>query len=273
MGQPSAALRFLYRTVPGRFLLKGLTAPWLSKAAGALLSTRLSSSLVGPFVKHNHMDLSDYPERKYRSFNDFFTREIKPGKRPFAGENALCSPADGWLSAYRADEDAVFQIKNSLYRISDLLGGDPRWEKFKGGWVLVFRLCVDNYHRYAWFDGGEAGQPVFIPGELHTVQPIAFEQYPVFIRNSREYTFIESDRFGTAAQIEVGALMVGKIANHPVTGRVERGDEKGMFLFGGSTVVVLLEPGKAVVEQQYPDATARGQEIAVRQGQQIGAAL
>ena len=76
MGQPSAALRFLYRTVPGRFLLKGLTAPWLSKAAGALLSTRLSSSLVGPFVKHNHMDLSDYPERKYRSFNDFFIKNI-----------------------------------------------------------------------------------------------------------------------------------------------------------------------------------------------------
>ena len=146
MEQPSAALRFLYRTVPGRFLLKGLTAPWLSKAAGALLSTRLSAGFVGPFVKQNRMDLSDYPQRQYGSFNDFFTRTLLPGKRPFDGRpEALCSPADSRLSVYRADADAVFSIKNSLYRVSDLLGGDPRWQKFRGGWVLVFRLCVDDY--------------------------------------------------------------------------------------------------------------------------------
>ena len=274
MSEPGLALRFLYRTVPGRCLLRLLTAPALSKGAGVLLSARISRCFIGPFVRSNRMDLSDYPEREYHSFNDFFTREIKPGKRPFAADpDALCSPADSRLSVYRADGDAVFPIKNSLYRVSDLLGGDPRWEKFRNGWVLVFRLCVDDYHRYAWFDGGSAGGPVFIPGELHTVQPIAFEQYPVFIRNSREYTFIESDRFGTAAQIEVGALMVGRIANHPVTGRVERGDEKGMFLFGGSTVVLLLEPDRAVIDPEYLAASARGEEIRVRQGQQIGAAV
>lgn len=274
MEQPSAALRFLYRTVPGRFLLKGLTAPWLSKLAGALLSTRLSARFVGPFVKSNRMDLSDYPQRQYGSFNDFFTRTLLTGKRPFAAQpEALCSPADSRLSVYRADEDAVFSIKNSLYRVSDLLGGDPRWQKFRGGWVLVFRLCVDDYHRYAWFDGGDASKSVFIPGQLHTVQPIAFEQYPVFVRNSREYTLIETDHFGTAAQIEVGALMVGRIANHPVTGRVERGDEKGMFLFGGSTVVLLLEPDRAVIDPEYPEATARGGEIRVKQGQPVGRAI
>ena len=274
MSKPSAALRFLYRTLPGRCLLRLLVAPPLSKLAGAFLSTRLSRHIVPGFVKSNGMDLSEYPARAYDSFNDFFTRTILPGKRPFSDDpDALCSPADGWLSAYRADEDGVFSIKNSLYRLEDLLGGDPRWQRFRGGWVLVFRLCVDNYHRYAWFDGGEASAPVYVPGQLHTVQPIAFERYPVFVRNAREYTFLQSNRFGTAAQVEVGALLVGRIANLPVTGRVERGQEKGMFLFGGSTVVLILEPGKAQIPEQYLAATAAGEEIAVRQGQTVGRAV
>ena len=267
----SLALRFLYRTFIGRLCLKLLTARWVSKLAGSFLNTRLSKPMIKRFVKKNGIDLNDFHSDNFKCFNDCFTRKIKDGKRPLdLSPEAFISPCDALLSAYNIDDNTVLHIKGSDYRITDLLEGSESAELFRGGIALVFRLCVTHYHRYVYFDSGSKGENVFIKGKLHTVRPIALETLPVFVRNCREYTIMKTDNFGTAAQIEVGAMLVGKIQNHHGEHTFSRGDEKGMFLYGGSTVVLLLEKDKAVLDKSLFETTEAGEETPVVMGQRLG---
>ncbi len=253
-GKESAALRFLYGTAAGRLLLRPLTAPGLSRAVGRWMDSKSSRVLIGRFVRKNGIDLSDYLPEDYASFNAFFTRRIRPELRPIdRAPDALVAPCDGRLTAYRIAPDAA----------SDC---------FAGGTCLVFRLCVDHYHRYCYFDDGEKGENHFLPGRLHTVRPIALAAGPVFVQNSREYALLHTEHFGLCAQIEVGALLVGRIDNYHGAGRFSRGEEKGRFLYGGSTVVLLLGPGAADIPQALFDAASRGEETPVRMGQTIGRA-
>jgi phosphatidylserine decarboxylase len=266
MSEPkeSAALRFLYHTPPGRLLLRGLTRPWLSRLAGRFLDSRASRRMIPGFVRRNGIVLDDYLPEDYGSFNEFFTRRIRPERRPIAPEG-LIAPCDGLLSAYRITEDARFAIKNSTYSVEELLGDDPIAARYAGGYCLVFRLCVTHYHRYCYLDDGTKGENVFLPGRLHTVRPIALAAVPVFVQNSREYTILQTAHLGMVTQVEVGALMVGKIQNHHGAYAVTRGEEKGMFRYGGSTIVVLLEPNAPPPNVKYFD----GQEHPVQMGQPL----
>ena len=270
----SPALVFLYRSAPGRVLLKLLIGRGLSRAAGRLLSSPVSKPLIGPFVKKNAIDLSDYAAEEYACFNDFFCRRIQADKRPLpADPEALFAPCDGLLSAWRITDGTVLPIKQSRYTVSELLGMDLAARRYRDGVCLVFRLCVDNYHRYCYVDDGQKGENVFLPGVLHTVRPIALESVPVFVRNCREYTVMDTAHFGTVTQVEVGALLVGRIDNYQGAGPIVRGAEKGRFLFGGSTVVLLLEKDRVCVDEAFFDATAGGIETPVRLGQTLGHAL
>lgn len=264
----SRVLSFLYGTVPGRVILKGLTAPWLSRLAGWYMDSGFSVRHIGSFAAKNGIDLNLCRKKKFDSFNDFFTRQLKPELRPVdMAPNALISPCDGRLSVFAIDEKSVFSIKGSQYTVGELLNGDPAAERYMGGTCLVFRLCVGDYHRYHYLDSGVKGNNYHIPGVLHTVRPIALSKVPVFIRNSREYTLLQTENFGTVAQIEVGAILIGRIRNHHGPGPFHKGGEKGMFLYGGSSIVVLLEPGKVRILEEFP---ADGEERQVLCGQRIG---
>lgn len=268
------ALRFLYHTAPGRGVLRLLTRPGLSRLCGRFLDSRLSRRLIGGFVKKHHIAMEDYEPCAYGSFNDFFTRRIRPERRPIDPRpEALIAPCDGRLSVYAITPEAEFSIKGSRYTVGALLGGAPEAAGFDAGACLVFRLCVDDYHRYCYFDDGEKGENHFLPGRLHTVRPIALERYPVFMQNCREYTLLHTRHFGLAAQIEVGALMVGRIKNLQGSGAFLRGQEKGMFLYGGSTVVVLLQKDTVQISPELWQATAEGRETRVRMGQCIARAV
>lgn len=269
----SASLRFLYGCAIGRLILKLLTGRWLSKLAGHFLDSRLSANLSKGFIEKNGIDISEYEKDKFDSFNDCFTRKIKDGARPFdTAPEALCSPCDGLLSVYDISADSVIPVKQSAYTVNDLLGGDGAAERFYGGTCLVIRLCVDNYHRYAYIDSGVKGKNNYIKGKLHTVRPIALEKYPVFVRNCREWTLMHTENFGDVAEIEVGALLVGKIKNHDGKGSFSRGAEKGMFLYGGSTVVLLFEAGKISLNEKYAACKGGVTEIPVKMGERIGSA-
>ncbi len=266
--EKKGALNFLYNTAFGRMLLKPLCSRTLSKICGAFLDSRMSKPLIKKFVKNNGIDLNDYESDNFKCFNDCFCRKIKAELRPIDGEKShFISPCDGLLSLYKIDDDTVLPIKQSHYKISDLLNGDEIYKKYKDGICLVFRLCVDHYHRYCYFDNVKKGENVFVKGKLHTVRPIALERYPVFVQNCREYTVMESENFGTITQIEVGAMLVGKIKNHHGVGEFARGEEKGMFLYGGSTVVLLVEKDRIEVEQKYFEATKNYEEIPVKMGE------
>ena len=267
----SGVLRFLYHNPIGRLLLRLLSARWVSRLVGRFLDSRLSKPLIRRFVKSNEIDLSQFESDRFRCFNDCFCRKIKDGLRPIDSDPAaLIAPCDGLLSAYRIKEDTVLPIKQSAYSIRSLLGDDASWERFLGGTCLIFRLCVDHYHRYCYPANGEKSENVFIKGRLHTVRPIALAACPVFLENCREYTFLNTDDFGTVAQIEVGAMLVGKIKNHHGARAVTRGEEKGMFLYGGSTVILLLERDRVTLPNEFFTNTEQGLETPVRMGEEIG---
>lgn len=266
----TAGVNFLYHTPPGRALLRLLICPGVSKALGAFLDTGVSRHLVSPFVKSTKLDLSDYPQVSYRSFNDFFTRRVKEGRRPIdKTADTLVAPCDGKLTVYPITEDAVFSIKHSSYALKDLLRDEALAKEFEGGTCLIFRLTPDDFHRYSFMDDGRILSSSIIPGVLHTVRPIAFRRYPVYLENAREYAVLETANFGKVIQMEVGALFVGRIVNHPLTTFV-RGQEKGKFEFGGSTILLLLQKDAAVIDEELLENTRQNKESIVRLGSTIG---
>ncbi len=268
----SGFLRFLYLNILGAPLRYLMTRRFISRLGGAYMDSRLSAHRIKKFIKENSIDMSDYEDRKYLSFNDFFTRKILEGKRPFSTDPSdLCSPADSRLSAFPITEGATFTVKGTPYTLAELLGSEDLADNFAGGTLLVFRLSVDDYHRYAFFDDGRvAVPPRYIKGAFHTVRPIAFtKERRVFCRNAREVTILQSDSFGRVAQVEVGAMMVGRIVNHDVK-VFKRGQEKGYFAFGGSTVVLVLQKDAAVLDPCFIENTKNGLETRVHCGETIG---
>lgn len=264
-------LKKLYGTVNGRRLLKLLTLPIVSKVAGAYMDSPLSKPLIAPFIRKNGIDTSQYLMCDFPSYNSFFTRKIKPEKRPIdLTPDHLISPCDSKLSVYRINEESLFRIKNSIYRVSDLLDNKFLARRFEGGYCFIFRLEVDDYHRYCYIDNGTKTANIYIKGELHTVNPIAMKRYNIYKRNSREYTILHTENFGDVAQIEVGAMMVGRICNRHNVHRFVRGEEKGKFEFGGSTVVMLFEKNAVIPDNDLLRNTSEGFETVVKYGEKIG---
>ena len=263
-------LDFLYKTVPGRLILKPLTSRGVSKLSGRLMDTGISKILIKPFVKNAGIDVSEYDLSNVKSFNTFFYRPVLPGRRPVCEDpNVLAAPCDGLLTAIPIRDDTVLHVKQSEFSITELLRSRKLAEKYKDGMCLVFRLCVDNYHRYAYVDSGVKSENTFIKGKLHTVNPVALDHVPVFHENCREYTVIDGDNIGRHVMMEVGAMLVGKIVNHHGAGRVKRGAEKGFFMFGGSTVVLLTKKD-IVPDNDILFNTRKGIETLVKLGEQIG---
>jgi len=264
-------LGILYETVPGRLLLKLLTAPAVSKAAGAFLSTRLSCFLIAPFVRNNQIDMSQYEPVKYKSYNDFFTRKIKAKLRPVDMEAThFISPCDSKLTVYPITEDGRFTIKQTPYTVESLLQNKKLAKEYVGGYALVFRLTVDDYHRYCYVADGTKEDNVVIPGVLHTVNPIANDYFPIYKENSREYSILHTKDFGDIVMMEVGALLVGKIVNHHRKFKVFRGQEKGYFEFGGSTVVLFVKKDTVKLDADILENSAKNMETVVKFGEKIG---
>ena len=267
----SSSLSFLYNNAFGRIILKILTARWISKLAGAFLDSRMSKFLIKKFVKANNIDLNDYESDNFKCFNDCFCRKIKDGLRPLdESEGAFIAPCDALLSAYSITPETVLTVKGSNYRIEDLVNDAELAKHYADGICLVFRLCVHHYHRYIYLDNGKKGENIFIKGKLHTVRPIALEASPVFKQNCREYTVMDTESFGKVTQIEVGAMLVGKIKNHHAAYEFKRGEEKGTFLYGGSTVILLLKKDSVSIDECYFTATQNDLETEVKMGQRIG---
>jgi len=267
-----AAVNFLYNNIFGRALLGLLVRPCVSRFAGMILDSRMTSIFVPGFIKRNGISIEECRAAKYESFNGFFKREIKRGLRPFPNHPLdLSAPCDGKLMAYPITPDGAFQIKHSMYAIEDLLQSKELAAEFLGGVCLIFRLTPSDYHRYAYIDDGESIGHKTIEGVLHTVRPISQQRYKVFVQNAREYEVMQTDHFGKAIQMEVGALFVGRISNHKTGRTFKRGDEKGMFEFGGSTVVMLFQKNAVTLDPAIYSNTRQNKETVIRMGNTIGA--
>lgn len=264
-------LEKLYGSVPGRILVKILVHPVFSKAGGWLLDTSASRMLIPGFIRRHKLNPGQWEKQKFSSYNEFFTRKLKDGERPLPGASQLLiSPCDGKLTVYSADGKGRFLIKHTSYTLARLLNSYSLAERFQGGNVLIFRLTVDDYHRYCYVDDGVKSSNYRIPGVLHTVNPAANDWEPIYKENAREYCLIHTRQFGTVLMMEVGALLVGKIHNYHGAGKVYRGQEKGRFEFGGSTVILLTEPGRVTIDHDLVENSRQGYETVVKMGEAIG---
>ena len=264
-------LEWMYGSRPGRILVSFMIRPWVSRSAGWLLDRRISALAVKPFIKSNHIDMTDFEERNFSSFNDFFTRRVKEGRRPVDMKpEHLIAPCDSKLTVYPIEDNSRFRIKGVDYTLEQLLRDEELAQRFLGGTLLLFRLTVGDYHRYGYIDSGFLGEEIHVDGVYHTVNPAAASRYPIYRENTREYALLESEHFGSLVQMEVGATMVGRIVNNPGQTLVQRGQEKGRFEFGGSTVIVLLQKDAAIIDEDIRNNTSREEETVVRMGQVIG---
>lgn len=265
-------LRHLYSDWGGRLCLKVLVRPFVSKAAGAFLNTGLSAGMIPGFVERNKIDLSEYEDAAYHSYNAFFTRRIKPEARPMAeGEQILISPCDGKATVSRIGKDSHFFIKNTEYTVAQLLRSKSLARRYENGYAVILRLTVDNYHRYCYAAEGVKSVNIHLAGKFHTVNPVANDRFPIYAENTREYTLLQTARFGTLVMMEVGAMMVGKISNlHKGPRKVEKGEEKGCFEFGGSTMILLIQPGKVRIDYDLLENSENGYETIVKMGERIG---
>lgn len=263
-------LTFLYNNPLGRLLLGIAVSPFVSNVYAWKNSRKSSAKKIPGFIKEHNIDMSDYEDREYKSFTDFFTRKIRYGKRPVdMAPEALISPADSKLLVYEIEKDTTLRIKGRTYTADEILADSENAGEFAGGYALVFRLTVDDYHRFCYPDRGCLISRRLIKGKLHTVSPVS-KDHKIYMENTRSVNLLKTENFGTVAYIEVGAMLIGRIVDNG-TDVFEKGQEKGYFEPGGSTVVILVK--NVEIDKDIMEQSASGIETKVRYGERIGRAL
>jgi len=236
-----------------------------------LAATRVRASwfknlLTRAFLKWFAVDMTEAVETDpyaFASFNEFFTRALKPDARPIALEKAaVASPVDGTVSECGSiDKDLLLQAKGRHYTLSELLAEQEWARRFEGGSFATIYLAPFNYHRIHMPVSGRLLDPVYVPGRLFSVNAATAQRVPkLFARNERVLTLFDGE-FGQFALVLVGALNVGSIATvwagaiTPTDRRVltripaadvtlAKGAELGRFNMG-STVILLFEANRA----------------------------
>ena len=248
----------------------------LTTLAGKFASARLgglTTSVIRWFVGRYNVNMAEAANpdiASYTSFNDFFTRALKPGARPLAQADLIC-PVDGAISQFGPiAKDQVFQAKGHTYSTTALVGGDAAAAaRFDNGHFATLYLSPRDYHRIHMPCAGELTRMVHVPGDLFSVNPTTARGVPgLFARNERVVCFFESAQ-GPFVLVLVGATIVGSMAtvwhgqvNPPRTGvlrqwdyakgqvRLQQGEEMGRFLLG-STVVMLFPQGPLQFNPQW----------------------
>jgi phosphatidylserine decarboxylase len=268
----AGAVEWLYQSKVGRSLSDYLVRAPISQFYGDLQSSSWSKRKVKPFIKKFNIKMDDFlPEEgmtcedPYSSFNHFFIRRFKEGKRDFVSDSHVMPAfSEARYFGYGAIDDSVtVPVKGHFLKAQDLVASSKWGKAFSGGPLMIARLCPVDYHRFHFPDDGHILDAYPVPGQYHSVNPIAIKEKPdIFMTNERFVTILETKNFGKLAYIEVGAICVGKIVqSRAVTGTFKRGEEKGYFLFGGSTVVVVGEKGKWSPDQLMLDKTREGIEV------------
>ena len=240
----------------------------MTALAGKFASAQLgglTTSVIRGFVSHYKVNMAEAANpdiAAYASFNDFFTRALKPDARPLADADLVC-PVDGAISQFGPiQKDQIFQAKGHSYSTTALVGGDSSLAaRFDDGYFATIYLSPRDYHRIHMPCAGQLTRMVHVPGDLFSVNPTTARGVPgLFARNERVVCFFDSAH-GPFVLVLVGATIVGSMAtvwhgqvNPPRTGvlrhwdyapgqvSLQKGEEMGRFLLG-STVVLLFPKG------------------------------
>lgn len=279
------ALQFLYgdsflnKTVGKVMLTLVSKSRCFSYLFGLWQKSPWTTRRIAPFIKKFNMNSDEFlqPIESYKSFNDFFIRKLKSEARPIAqnqGDKVIAIiPADGrYLFFPRIHEAEGFLIKGEKFDLGKLLGDNNLSAKYEEGTMVIARLCPTDYHRFHFPVDCEAGKVELINGWLYSVNPIALKKnIDIFVQNKRTITSLKTKEFGTVQFIEVGATSVGSIIQtFAPNRRYAKGDEKGYFSFGASTLVLLFEPNSIHLDDDLVAASKAGIEIKCLLGQSMG---
>ncbi len=272
-------MEFLYGSWLGFWLTEALLKwRWATNVYASTQHSPKSQAKIKTFIENNGINIEELeqPLSSFKTFNEFFIRRLKPEARPIDVEpKHLISIADCRLAVYDIREDAVYPVKAKCFTLTELLDGAVEPEvlkKFYGGLCLIFRLAPVDYHRFSYVDDCRQSPVRTINGLYRSVHPLSLRRMKaVFTENRRESCVLNTQNFGEVIHIDVGATGVGKIVQqHPAGGEFRRGEEKGYFEFGGSTVILLFQPGKVKMDEDIARQAAAGIETIVRYGERIG---
>jgi phosphatidylserine decarboxylase len=245
---------------------------FVSSIYGNMMDRTSSAKKIHPFIEDFDIDMSVAQEQEFNNFNDFFTRKLKHDARPIDTiSNIVGSPADGKILAYTDISNSDFIIKGYRFDVSSFLDNPDLAQKYYDGALLIIRLAPVDYHRFHFPVRGNLSPNKKIDGDYYSVNPFALrEKAEIFCLNKREYTILSNPLFGDVVMAEVGATMVGSIEQTFKGSSVNKGEEKGYFKFGGSTVVLLFEKSKIHIDEDLLINTAKGYETTVKMGERIG---
>eukprot|EP00257_Ricinus_communis_P020053 XP_015579203.1 phosphatidylserine decarboxylase proenzyme 2 [Ricinus communis] len=285
-GKIVMSMRTIYQSKIGlRLMDKGANdlLRSISEKQGRKMNSAESAKQIPKFIESfkDQINLAEikYPLEHFKTFNEFFIRELKPSARPIAflehDDVAICA-ADCRLMAFKnVDDSSRFWIKGRKFSIEGLLGKDICSSTFVDGALVIFRLAPQDYHRFHTPVSGTIEQFVDVPGHLYTVNPIAVnsEYCNVFTENKRVVSIISTAEFGKVAFIAIGATMVGSITFLKKEGDyIKKGDELGYFSFGGSTVICVFEKDAILIDEDLLANSARSLETLVCVGMKLGVA-
>ena len=274
-------LRWIYETRAGQLTLKLLVRRALfSKIMGWQMNRKSSARKVLPFIVNYTLDADECAKNPllYKTFNEFFSRSLKPEARPIAepDNNKLAIlPADGRHLVF-PDLSATdgFYVKNQRFTLAELLDDEQLAARYADGSMLISRLCPTDYHRFHFPVGGTPSETRHINGYLYSVHPIALtKNIRYLVQNKRAVTRLDTEKFGEILILEVGATSVGTIKNlfaenHPVN----KGDLKGLFAFGGSCVITIFQKNRIQFAPDLLEQSAAKIETYAQFGTPLGAA-
>ncbi|KAM5444922.1 phosphatidylserine decarboxylase [Microsporum ferrugineum] len=276
-------IRLLYKGLKSREMEKKRIRKMLKSLSikqGRKYDDPASSSQIDAFIEFHQLDMSEVllPLDQFKSFNEFFYRALKPGARPCSAPdnpNIIVSPADCRSVVFdRITEATQIWVKGREFSIERLLGKayPEDVERYKNGALGIFRLAPQDYHRFHIPVDGILGTPKTIEGEYYTVNPMAIRSaLDVYGENVRIVVPIDSVAHGRVMVICVGAMMVGStVITQEAGAKVSRTDELGYFKFGGSTLLVLFEPGRMNFDSDLVDNSKGALETLIRVGMSIG---
>lgn len=270
-------LRWTYGTLGGRIALATMVKrAWFSHWYGWRMDRASSAEKVQPFVEEYELDPAEFrlPVSEFKSFNEFFYRQLKPEARPIDPESeSVVFPADGrHLCIPDISRSEGLFVKGETFRLPELLGDSQLAKRYASGSLVLSRLCPVDYHRFHFPVAGTPSESQLLNGPLFSVNPIALAQnIQILSKNKRCLTRLQTEHFGEVLLLEIGATCVGGICQtYSENTDVLKGSEKGYFKFGGSSIMTIFEPGRVRFEEDLLHNSQQHLELYARVGDRMG---
>ena len=250
-----------------------------SKLSGWIQKRPFSKRKIASFIEKYQIKKEDFiePLDGYQSFNEFFIRKLRPESREIdQGEKKAILPADArYLVIQELENNSRFFVKGQTFSLLEFLGCSQLAEKYQKGSMVIARLCPTDYHRFHFPFHCVPSFPKLINGYYYSVSPLALRKnLSILSQNKRMVTKLETLHFGDVLFVEVGATAVGSIhQTYTPLKPYYKGQEKGYFEFGGSTIVMLFEPSRIAFDEDLLKASEDSLEIKGLMGESLGTAV